>query len=114
MGQAQKAEEMIEEEQARVDSEKSAKPELPLEDDAKDVGGVAGQRLRSFIERVERIREEKAALAEDEKEIWAEMKGVGFHVPTGKKIVKLRAMDTEKRREEEELLELYKSAIGMH
>jgi uncharacterized protein (UPF0335 family) len=107
----QTADELIDEEQARVDQEKAEKPELDLE--PKDVGGVAGQRLRSFIERVERIREEKAALNEDEKEVWAEMKGIGYHVPTGKKIVKLRAMDSEKRREEDELLDLYKSAIGM-
>ncbi len=78
-----------------------------------DVGGVAGQRLVSFIERVERLEEEKAALMEDIKEIYAEAKGVGFDVKTIRKIVALRKMDSEKRRESEELLELYKSAVGM-
>ncbi len=81
--------------------------------ETKDVGGVAGQRLVSFIERVERLEEEKAALMEDIKEIYAEAKGVGFDVKTIRKIIGLRKMDSEKRRESEELLELYKAAIGM-
>jgi len=81
--------------------------------EAKDVGGVAGQRLRSFIERIENLEEEKAALMEDIKEVYAEAKGVGFDSKTMRKIVSLRKKDTEKRREEEELLDLYKSAIGM-
>lgn len=80
---------------------------------AKDVGGVAGQRLTSFIERIERLEEEKAVLMEDLKEVYAEAKGVGFDVKTIRKIVGLRKMETEKRRESEELLDLYKSAIGM-
>lgn len=80
---------------------------------ASDVGGVAGQRLLSFIERIERLEEEKAALMEDIKEVYAEAKGVGFDAKTMRKIVSLRKMDTEKRRESEELLDLYKSAVGM-
>jgi len=80
---------------------------------AKDVGGVAGQRLTSFIERIERLEEEKAVLMEDLKEVYGEAKGVGFDVKTIRKIVGLRKMDTEKRRESEEMLDLYKSAIGM-
>lgn len=78
-----------------------------------DVGGVAGQRLLSFMERIERLEEEKAALMEDIKEVYAEAKGVGFDVKTIRKIVSLRKMDSEKRRESEELLDLYKSAVGM-
>ena len=83
------------------------------EGEAKDVGGVAGSRLRSFIERIERLEEEKAHLMEDIKETYAEAKGVGFDAKTMRKIVSLRKMDGEKRREAEELLDLYKSAIGM-
>ncbi len=79
----------------------------------KDVGGVAGERLSSFIERIERLEEEKAALMEDIKEVYAEAKGVGFDVKTIRKVVALRKMDGEKRRESEELLELYKAAVGM-
>ena len=83
------------------------------EADTQDVGGVAGQRLLAFIERVERLEEEKAALMEDIKEVYAEAKGVGFDVKTLRKIVKLRKMDSEKRSEEQQLLELYASAIGL-
>ncbi len=79
----------------------------------KDVGGVAGERLTSFIERIERLEEEKAAIMEDIKEVYAEAKGVGFDVKTIRKVVALRKMDGEKRRESEELLELYKAAVGM-
>ena len=83
------------------------------EGDAQDVGGVAGQRLRNFIERIERLEEEKANLMEDIKETYGEAKGVGFDAKTMRKIVSLRKMDAEKRRESEELLDLYKTAIGM-
>ena len=88
--------------------------EAEAQPEAKDVGGVAGERLRSFIERIERLEEEKAALMEDIKEVYAEAKGVGFDAKTMRKIVSLRKMDSEKRRESEELLDLYKSAIGMY
>jgi uncharacterized protein (UPF0335 family) len=79
----------------------------------KDVGGVAGQRLKAFLERIERLEEEKKALGDDVKDIYAEAKGVGFDVTTIRRIVKLRKMAPDKIREQDELLELYKSAIGM-
>lgn len=78
-----------------------------------DVAGIGAQRLQSFIDRIERLEEEKAALTEDLKEIYAEAKGVGFDVKTIRKIVSLRKLDEQKRKESEELLDLYKSAIGM-
>lgn len=81
--------------------------------ETKEVGGVAGQRLKSFIERLERLEEEKAGLADDIKDVYAEAKGVGFDTKTMRKIISLRKLDTDKRREAEELLELYKTAIGM-
>lgn len=81
--------------------------------ETRDVGGVAGDRLRSFIERIERLEEEKAHIAEDIKEVYAELKGVGFDAKTVRKVVSLRKMDTEKRREADELLDLYKTAVGM-
>lgn len=108
---AQEAESLIDEEQARVDKQAEDEPELSLE--PKDIGGVGGTRLKSFIERVERLEEEKAALMEDIKEIYAEAKGVGFDTKTMRKIVSLRKMDSEKRKESDELLDLYKAAIGM-
>lgn len=79
-----------------------------------DVGGVAGERLKSFVERIERLEEEKTALLEDIKEVYAELKGVGFDGKVVRKVVSLRKMETEKRREAEELLDLYKTAIGMY
>jgi len=83
-------------------------------DQAKDdEQGVAGKRLKSFLERIERLEEEKAALADDIKEVYAEAKGVGFEAKIMRRIIKLRKMDIEKRREEDELLNLYMSAIGM-
>lgn len=83
------------------------------ESTANDAGGVSGQRLKAFIERVERLEEEKAALAEDIKDILGEAKSTGFDTKIIRKVIRLRKMDKEKRQEEEELLELYKSAIGM-
>ena len=83
------------------------------EPETRDVGGVAGERLRSFIERIETLEEEKAAIADDIKEIYAELKGVGYDAKTVRKIVSLRKKDAEKRREEDELLDLYKTAVGM-
>jgi len=81
--------------------------------EAQDVGGVAGARLKSFIERIERLEEEKSAIADDIKDVYAEAKGTGFDTKTIRKIISLRKVDTEKRREADEMLELYKSAIGM-
>lgn len=82
-------------------------------DDASDVGGIAGKRLQSFLDRVERLEEEKSALTEDIKEVKAEAKSAGFEIKIINKMLKIRKMDTEKRREEDELLNLYMSAVGM-
>ena len=78
-----------------------------------DVGGIAGERLKSFIERVERLEEEKRALAEDIKEVYAEAKGVGFDVKIMRQIVKIRMMDQDELDEQETLLDVYKRALGM-
>lgn len=83
------------------------------EQEAIDVSGVAGKRLKSFLERIERLEGEKQGLADDIKDIYAEAKGVGFESKIMKRIIKLRKMDPEKRREEDELLDLYMSAVGM-
>jgi uncharacterized protein (UPF0335 family) len=78
-----------------------------------NVGGIAGERLKSFIERVERLEEEKKALAEDIKEVFAEAKGVGFDVKTMRQILKLRRMDKDDVDEQEALLDTYLRALGM-
>ena len=75
-------------------------------------GGVAAERLRSFIQRIERLEEEKAGLAQDIREVYAEAKGEGFDTKVLRKIIGLRKKDPQERREEEELLELYLSALG--
>lgn len=77
------------------------------------VGGVSGDRLKQYIERIERLEEEKAGLAEDIRDVYAEAKSAGFESKIMRQIVKLRKMDHQKRQEQEELLELYKSAIGL-
>lgn len=69
--------------------------------------------LKAFIERIERLEEEKRALAEDIKDVYAEAKGVGYDVKIMRKIVSLRRQDHDKRKEEEEILDVYMSALGM-
>ena len=78
-----------------------------------DVGGIAGERLRSFIERVERLEEEKRTLAEDIKEVFAEAKGAGFDTKIMRQIIKIRRMDKDDLDEQETLLDIYKRALGM-
>jgi uncharacterized protein (UPF0335 family) len=78
-----------------------------------EVGGVSGERLMSFIKRIEKLNEDKDAVTSDLTEVYAESKSVGFDVKILRQIVKLRKQEVEKRREESELLELYASAIGL-
>jgi len=75
--------------------------------------GVAAERLKSFIERIERLEEEKRALAEDVKEVYSEAKGAGFDIKTMRQIVRLRRMDEQDRDEQEALLDTYMRALGM-
>ena len=78
-----------------------------------DVGGIAADRLKSFIERIERLEEEKAGIAGDIKDVYAEAKGTGFDIKIIRQIIRLRKMEQDDRREQEELLDLYKQALGM-
>ena len=78
-----------------------------------DVGGIAAERLRAFIERIERLEEEKAALTADIREVFAEAKGTGFDTKIMRQVIKLRKMETNDRQEQEHLLDLYKSALGL-
>ncbi len=73
---------------------------------------AAQTRLRTIIERIERLELDKAAVANDLKEVYAEAKGEGFDVKILRKIVRIRKMDAAKRTEEEALIDLYLSAIG--
>lgn len=74
---------------------------------------VAAGQLRAFIERVERLEEEKATIQEDIKEVFAEMKGTGFDTKAVRAIIRLRKKDAAERQEEEAILDLYKAALGM-
>jgi uncharacterized protein (UPF0335 family) len=78
-----------------------------------DVGGIAGAQLKSFIERIERLEDEKRALGEDIKEVYAEAKGSGFEPKIMRQIIKIRRMDKEEHDEQETLLDLYKRALSM-
>lgn len=74
---------------------------------------VIGERLKSFIERIERLEAEVEELKADIKEIYSEAKGVGFDPKVMREIVKIRKADPDKRKEFEEILELYKAAVGV-
>ncbi|MGB4106615.1 MAG: DUF2312 domain-containing protein [Alphaproteobacteria bacterium] len=76
-------------------------------------GAVESKRLKSIIERIERLEEEKKSFADDIKQVYAEAKGAGFDAPTIRRIIRLRKMEPEKIREQEELLDLYMGALGM-
>ncbi len=76
-------------------------------------GGLSAEHLKQFIERIERLEEEKKTIAHDIKEVFAEAKGTGFDAPTMKQILKLRKKDKADLEEEEWLLDTYKRAMGM-
>ncbi len=78
-----------------------------------EVGGIAAERLRQLIERIERLEDEKAAMAADIREIYAEAKAVGFDAKVMRQIIKLRKMDTADQQEMEALIDTYKHALGM-
>ena len=74
---------------------------------------IANDRLRSFIERIERLLEEKATLTADIREVYSEAKANGFDTKIMRLIVRLRALDAADRQEQEALLDLYKRALGL-
>lgn len=78
-----------------------------------EVGGIAADQLRSFIDRIERLEEEKQNIQGDIREILSEAKGNGFDVPIIRQILRLRKKEKAERQEEEHLLDLYKAALGM-
>ncbi|WP_025031179.1 DUF2312 domain-containing protein [Nitratireductor aquibiodomus] len=74
---------------------------------------VAAGQLRAFVERVERLEEDKKTISEDIKEVYAEMKANGFDTKAVRSIVRLRKKDQAERQEEEAMIDLYKAALGM-
>ena len=78
-----------------------------------DVGGLAADRLRSIVERIERLEEEKKALSSDVKDIYAEAKSAGFDAKVIRQVIRLRAQEPADVEEQEALLDLYRRALGM-
>lgn len=78
-----------------------------------DVGGIAADRLKSLIERIERLEEEKKAISADIRDIFAEAKGTGFDTKVMRQVLKLRRMEDADREEQETLLDLYLRALNM-
>jgi len=78
-----------------------------------NIGGVSSAHLKSFIERIERLEEEKAAIGEQIRDVFAEAKGSGFDIKIIRQVLKIRKMETQERLEQEELLDLYLAALGM-
>ena len=78
-----------------------------------DAHGVARDQLRAFIERIERLEEEKATIADDIKDVYGEAKGTGFDTKILRKVVQIRKQDKDERMEQEAILDTYLQALGM-
>ncbi|WP_158742028.1 DUF2312 domain-containing protein [Acidisphaera sp. L21] len=78
-----------------------------------EVGGIAADRLRSLIDRIERLEEEKKALSNDIKDIYSEAKSAGFEVKVIRQIISIRKQEPADVEEQETLLDLYRRALGM-
>lgn len=80
---------------------------------ATEVGGIAADRLRSIVDRIERLEQERKALGDDIKDIYAEAKSAGFDVAVVRQIIRLRKQEPAEVEEQETLLDLYRRALGM-
>jgi uncharacterized protein (UPF0335 family) len=78
-----------------------------------DTGEIGAERLRSFIERVERLEEDRSNLNADIREVYSEAKSVGYDAKTMRQIVRLRKLEPNERQEQEHLLEVYRNAVGV-
>lgn len=78
-----------------------------------DVGGIAADRLRAFVDRIERLEDEKRGISDDIKDVYMEAKGTGFDPGIIRQVIRMRKKAKEARQEEEELIDLYKMALGM-
>lgn len=78
-----------------------------------EVGGISGEYLKSYIERIERLTEERDVLTADIRDVYTESKGNGFSAPIMRAIVRLRKLDKFELEEQETLIDLYKNALGM-
>lgn len=87
--------------------------EFPKDHNDPAVGGVAADRLRSIIERVERLESERKALGDDIKDVFTEAKSAGFDVKVLRQIIRLRKQEPSEVEEQETLLDIYRRALGM-
>lgn len=78
-----------------------------------DIEGISGDYLKQYVERIERLEEEKAGLASDISDVYSEAKGNGFDVKIMRQIIRLRKLDKSEQEEQETMLDLYKQALGM-
>ena len=78
-----------------------------------ETDGIAGEKLMSMIQRIERLEEDRTAVGEDIREVYREAKGLGFEPKIIRQLVKMRKMEASDRQELEALIESYKAAIGM-
>ena len=78
-----------------------------------EIRSIAKDQLKSFVERIERLEEEKAALSGDVREVYGELKSFGLDPKIVRQVVRLRKMDSSEYQEQEALLDIYKSALGM-
>jgi uncharacterized protein (UPF0335 family) len=85
----------------------------PGSSEASKVGGIAADRLRSLIERIERLEEERKALGNDIKDIYAEAKSAGFDVKVMRQLIRIRKQEPAEVEEQETLLDVYRRALGM-
>lgn len=85
----------------------------PISEDEIRTGGVAADRLRSIVERIERLEEERKALGEDIKDIYAEAKSAGFDVKVLRQLIRIRKQEAAEVEEQETMLDLYRRALGM-
>ncbi|MGH7072452.1 MAG: DUF2312 domain-containing protein [Acetobacteraceae bacterium] len=79
----------------------------------RSVGGIATDRLRSLVERIERLEDERKALGADIRDIYIEAKSAGFDVPVLRQLIRLRRREPKTLEEQETLLDLYRRALGM-
>lgn len=94
-------------------SGKRLKPDPDFDRAADHAKSVASDQLRAFVERIERLEEERKVIADDVKDVYAEAKGTGFDVKVLRKVIALRKRDASERQEEEAILDLYMHALGM-
>ena len=96
-----------------AETDDDALDNLGRDDKRSEPGGIAADRLRSLIERIERLEEERKGLSSDIKDIYAEAKSAGFDVKVIRQIIRIRKQEPAEVEEQESLLDVYRRALGM-